>query len=91
MGKRHPNRNDILDRMRIEATAFMASGRSVKLIALVILSEEFKFDAEQLKIFLDRFEDTLDYYNKSEDYTKLLNEWNDYFKEIIGEDILKWK
>lgn len=91
MGKRHPNRNDILERMRIEATAFMASGRSVKLIALVILSEEFKFDADQLKTFLERFEDTLDYYNKSDDYTKLLNEWNDYFKETIGEDILKWK
>lgn len=91
MGKMHPNRNDILERMRIEATAFMASGRSVKLIALVILSEEFKFDADQLKTFLERFEDTLDYYNKSDDYTNLLNEWNDYFKETIGEDILKWK
>lgn len=88
--KHHMNREEALWRAKVEAEAFSASGRSVKLISLVILSEEFKFTPEQLSLFLERFDKTLEYYNDTKDYNKLLNDWNDYFKDTIGEDVLKW-
>ena len=88
---RHLSKAEILFRAKTEATAFIATGRAVKLISMVILSEEFHFEPEQLKQFLVRFEDTLDYYNGSNDYKALLNEWNEYFKETIGEDVLNWE
>lgn len=91
MAKRHLSKSELLYKAKTEATAFATTGRAVKLISLVILTEEFHFTPEQQKLFLERFDDTLDFYNESNDYKKLLNEWNDYFKETIGEDILSWE
>lgn len=90
MAKKHLDRDEALWKAKIEAKAFAASGRSVKLISLVILSEEFKFTPEQLALFLERFDETLEFYDHSKDYHKLLNEWNEYFKDTIGTDVLKW-
>ena len=81
--KRHLSKSEILFKAKTEATAYMATSRAVKLISLVILSEEFGFDPSELKLFLERFDDTLDYYNTSNDYKQLLTEWNEYFKETI--------
>lgn len=88
--KRHLTRDELIARAKAEATAYAATGRAVKLISLVILEAEFHFNAEQLKTFVERFDDTLEYYDRSNDYNKLLDEWNEYFKETIGEDVLKW-
>ena len=88
--KHNMTKNDLIWRAKTEAEAFAASGRAVKLISLVILEAEFNFDSEKLRTFVERFDETLEYYNKSNDYNKLLNEWNDYFKDTIGEDVLKW-
>ena len=87
---KHLDRNGVIARMKAEATAFAASGRAVKMISLIVLHEQFGFSAEQLREFLDRFEEVLDYYNESKDYQGLLHEWDDYFKELLGEAIL-WK
>ena len=87
---KHLDRNAVNAKLKAEATAFAASGRAVKLISLIVLQEEFNFDAERLKTFLERFDDVLDYYNKSKDYQALLHEWDDYFEQELGEKIL-WK
>ena len=60
----------------------------MQVIALVILREEFGFGPERLNRFMDRFEDTLDYYNNSNDYQALLHEWAEYFAEYAGIRIL---
>lgn len=88
MAKKHLNRDETLYKMKTEATAYVASGRAVKIIALIVLHERYGFTAEDCKEFLERFEDVLDYYNKSKDYQALLKEWDDYFFEEIGEHIL---
>lgn len=88
--KHNMTKNDLIWRAKTEAEAFAASGRAVKLISLVILEAEFNFDSNKLRTFVERFDETLEYYNKSNDYHKLLNEWNNYFRETIGEDVLKW-
>ena len=88
MAKKHLNRDETLYKMKTEATAYAASGRAVKMIALIVLHERYGFTAEDCKEFLERFEDVLDYYNKSKDYQALLKEWDDYFFEEIGEHIL---
>lgn len=88
MAKKHLNRDETLYKMKTEATAYVASGRAVKMIALIVLHERYGFTAEDCKEFLERFEDVLDYYNKSKDYQALLKEWDDYFFEEIGEHIL---
>lgn len=86
--KHHSTKQELLHRLRIESKAFIASGRAVKLIALIILEKEFEFDPDGLKTFLECFEDTLDYYNQSKDYQKLLTEWDEYFIEELGQSIL---
>lgn len=88
MAKKHLNRDETLYKMKTEATAYVASGRAVKMIALIVLHERYGFTAEDCKEFLERFEDVLDYYNKSKDYQALLKEWDEYFFEEIGEHIL---
>lgn len=87
---KHRSKNEILSQMKTEAVAYMATGRAVKLISLIVLHEQFGFDAEDLKKYLESFEDVLDYYNKSKDYQALLEEWDEYFEQEIGERIL-WK
>lgn len=87
---KHKSRNEILAQMKTEALAYLATGRAVKLISLIVLHEQFGFDAEDLKKYLESFEDVLDYYNKSKDYQALLEEWDEYFEQEIGERIL-WK
>ena len=88
MAKKHMDRDMALFKMKTEAEAFMSTSRAVKMIALIVLHEKFHFGAKDLREFLERFEDVLDYYNKSHDYQELLHEWDDYFLEEIGERIL---
>ena len=95
MGKHkqyHLNRNALIEKAKAESLAFMASGRAVKLISLIVLHQEegFNFDADQLRLFLDRFEEVLEYYNTSKSYQDILAEWDDYFKDLLGESIL-WR
>lgn len=88
--KKHMSKDQLLFKMKTEQMAYLASGRAVKLIALIVLHEQYHFNAEQCKEFLERFEDVLDYYNKSKEYTSILEEWDEYFEQEIGERIL-WK
>ena len=88
MAKRHLTKDEILFKQKTEAKAFLASSRAVKMIALIVLREQFSFGADDLKKFLEGFEDVLDYYNESKDYQALLHEWDDFFEEEIGERIL---
>lgn len=90
MARRHLTKEEILFKAKTESTAFVTTGRAVKLIALIVLHERYGFTAEDCKEFLERFEDVLDCYNKSNDYQALLKEWDDYFFDEIGEHIL-WK
>ena len=87
---KHKSKNEVLAQMKAEALAYLATGRAVKMISLIVLHEQFGFDAEDLKKYLESFEDVLDYYNKSKDYQALLEEWDEYFEQEIGERIL-WK
>ena len=87
---KHKSKNEVLAQMKTEALAYLATGRAVKMISLIVLHEQFGFDAEDLKKYLESFEDVLDYYNKSKDYQALLEEWDEYFEQEIGERIL-WK
>ena len=88
MAKRHLTKDEIIFKAKAESMAFVATGRAVKMIAMIVLRERFGFTNEDLKEFLERFEDVLDYYNKSKDYQALLKEWDDFFYEEIGERIL---
>lgn len=87
---KHLSRDAVNAKLKAEAEAFAASGRAVKMISLIVLQEEFGFTAQQLRTYLDRFDDVLDYYNTSKDYQSLLHEWDDYFEQELGEKIL-WK
>ncbi len=88
MARRHLTRDEIILKAKTEQQAFVATGRAVKMIALIVLHERYGFTADDCKEFLERFEDVLDYYNKSKDYNDLLKEWDDYFFDEIGEHIL---
>lgn len=88
--KRHLSKQEIMFKLKTEAEAFMATGKAVKLITLVVLSDIFDFDAEALKEYLDAFERVLERYNTSDDYHALLEEWDNFFFEELGEHIL-WK
>ena len=88
--KKRLSKQDVLFKMKTEATAFMASSRTVKLISLIVLDEVFGFTNEELKEYIERFEDVLDYYNKSDNYKELLEEWDEHYGREIGQSIL-WK
>lgn len=77
--------------MKKQQQAIDASGKAMLLIALVILNEEFKFGPKRLNRFVDRYQDTLDYYNESNDYQALLDEWNQYFYDYAGIKVLPWR
>ena len=84
MGKRHLGKDELNALMKQSRRDRDADARATLLITLVILSEEFQFDSEALNNYVDRFWDTLDYFNNSKDYQKLLEEWNQYFWETAG-------
>jgi len=84
----HLNKKELIAKAKADALAFMTSGRAVKLIAMIVLREKFQFSADDLRLFLDSFEDVLDYYNKSKGYQDLLHEWDDFFHDELGEYIL---
>lgn len=88
MARRHLTKDELILKAKTEQQAFVATGRAVKMIALIVLHERYGFTAEDCKEFLERFEDVLDYYNKSKDYNELLKEWDEYFFDEIGEHIL---
>ena len=88
MARRHLTKEEILFKAKTESKAFVASGRAVKMIAMIVLREKFQFGNDELKLFLESFEDVLDYYNNSKDYQALLKEWDDFFFDEIGEHIL---
>ena len=88
MARRHLTRDELILKARTEQQAFVATGRAVKMIALIVLREQFSFGTDDLKKFLRWFEDVLEYYNESKDYQALLHEWDDFFEEEIGERIL---
>ena len=88
--KRHLSKQEVMFKLKTEATAFMATGKAVKLISVIVLHEQFGFREEELKLFLDSFEDVLEHYNKSDDYHELLEEWDEWVEQETGERIL-WK
>ena len=88
---KHLSKTELLDKARIQARALKAAGKANQIITMVILHEAFDFDADALNDFVERYEDTLEYYNQAKDYQALLNEWNDYFKDYCGVDILSTK
>lgn len=89
--QQHMNK-DLLNLVRKkQAEAFDTSGKATLIIALVILKEEFKYGPERLNRFVDRYQDTLDYYNESNDYQALLDEWNQYFYDYAGIKVLPWR
>ena len=85
---KHLTKNQLLEKARIEAKALQVAGRANLLISLVILNECFEFGPEYISEFVERYEETLEFYNNSKDYQKLLTEWNDYFKDLCGVDVL---
>ena len=89
MGRRHLTKDEINERKKIQAEALSAAGKSIQLVTLVVLHDQLGYDADQLNEFLDLFQQALEYYNdESHDYNALLHEWNDYFVDYIGVDIL---
>lgn len=85
---KHLQKSDVLAILKKETEAYYSTSRAVKLISLIVLHEKFGFTADDLKEYLERFQDVLDYYNKSKDYKALLKEWDDFFYDEIGEHIL---
>lgn len=88
--KKHLQKAEVLQMLKHESEAYLASSRAIKLISMIVLREQFQFSKEDLRTYLDSFEDVLSYYNKSKDYKALLNEWDEFFEDEIGERIL-WK
>lgn len=84
------SKEDLLWRLKVESEAFYGTSRAVKLVSLIILRQEFQFSNEDLQKYLERFEEVLEYYNQSNDYKALLNEWDEYFEQELGVRIL-WK
>ena len=84
------SKEDLLWRLKVESEAFYATSRAVKLVSLIILRQEFQFDNDDLQKYLERFDEVLEYYNESNDYKALLNEWDEYFEQELGKRIL-WK
>lgn len=87
--QKHPGKNELILIARQNKANLETAWRAVMLIALVVLHEEFKYGPDRLNRFVDRFKDTLDYYNESDDYQKLLDEWNEYFYDYAGLKIIK--
>ena len=81
-----------LNRMgKMQREALDAAAGSLKIINMVILYERHGYDAEMLHGFIDDFEDVLTFFNNSDDYQKLLREWNDFFYDYAGIRILPGK
>lgn len=88
MGKRHLTRDEINALAKGRSEGLDTSARAMQLVSLVVLHEAFDFDAQLLNDFVDRFQEALEYYNESNDYQKMLKEWNDYFRDYAGIDLL---
>lgn len=85
---KHYTREELLMLGKRQKEALDTAAVAMKIITLVILREEYKFGPKRLNDFVERFDDVLAYYNESNDYKKLLNEWNDYFYDYAGIKIL---
>lgn len=86
--RKHLSASELLLVHKTQSMALNAAAKSMQVITLVILREEFKWGPVRLNRFMDRFQDTLDYYNNSNDYQALLQEWAEYFAEYAGIRIL---
>ena len=86
---KHLSKAEIILKARSDATALQTAAKAMQIVSMVVLHEAFNFDADQLAEYVDRFQDTLDYYNASKDYQALLKEWDDYFKDYCGVSILQ--
>lgn len=89
-GKKHLGKNELNALMSQQRRDFDAISRAVLIVAMVILHEAFSFDSEALSDFVDRFWDTLEYFNNSKDYQKLLEEWNQFFWEEAGIKVIDY-
>ena len=91
MKRQHMTAEEI-NRVRIaQKQALDTAAAAMKLITLVVLCDWYKWGPKRLNDFIDRFEDVLTYYNESDDYQARLKEWNDYFRDYAGIQILPEK
>ncbi len=91
MKQQHYTKDELLLLGHRQRQALDAAAGSMKIITLVILHEKYGFGPKRLNDFVEYFGDVLAYYNESNDYQKLLQEWNDYFAEYAGIHILPEK
>lgn len=89
MAKRYMTRDEINERKKIEAEALSTAGRCMQLVTMVVLHDQLGFDADQLNEFIELFGQALEYYNDSNDYRGLLEQWNNYFVDYAGIDIMR--
>lgn len=89
--KKHLNRDELALLGHRQRQALDAAAMAIKIITLVILHDRYKFGPKRLQRFVEQFEDVLAYYNASNDYQNLLQEWNDYFDDYAGIRILPEK
>ena len=86
---RHLTKAEIILKAKSDATALATAAKAMQIVSMVVLHEAFGFDDKQLAEYVDRFQDTLDYYNDSNDYRALLKEWDEYFTDYCGVSILR--
>ena len=92
MGKKHhPSGMELLQIKAREHAYLVAAQKTTMIISMVILHQKYEWDAEQLNGWVDAYEDVLEYYSESKEYNGLLKEWNDYFRDYAGIDILMKK
>ena len=87
--KRHKTRFELIEQAKHERKFTDAVWRVNLLVTLIILHDIYDFDAERLREFVDKYSEVLEYYNNSNDYNKLIDEWDRYFNEYAGINVLK--
>lgn len=85
---KHLEKNALLSRLKQEKTFTDRIWKANLLITMVILNDKFDFDDKDLNEFVDSYHDVLEYYNESDRYQELLEEWNQYFWEYAGVKVI---
>ena len=87
---RHMSKEEVLDQIWANKKAVDRIWKGNMLISLIILHDKFDFDAADLNEFVDSYHDVLEYYNASNQYDKLLEEWNNYFWDYAGIKVIEY-
>ena len=86
--QKHLSGWELNNKNRQDKLQFDIAGKAHMLLTLAVLTDEFNWGPDELNRYVNAYQEVLSYYNDSDDYHKLLQDWNNYFYETAGIKVL---